>query len=86
LDNQGNFLQQLPITLNQKISFWKDDITYLKGDELVLLNLKNKNTTAFSIPENIQAKNVVVDGNSVILYSQDKIWVFPKNQTPLKDK
>lgn len=86
LDNQGNFLQQLPINLNQKISFWKDELSYLEGDDLVFLNLKNKNKTAFSIPENIQAKNVIVDGNSVILYSQDKIWVFPKNQTPLKDK
>ncbi len=86
LDNQGNFLQQLPIKLNQKISFWKNELSYLEGDDLVLLNLKNKNKTTFSIPKNIQAKNVVIDGNSVILYNQDKVWIFPKDLTPLKDR
>lgn len=85
LDNQANFLQQLMIDLNQKISFWKQDLVYVEDGEIILLNLKNRSKNNFTLPEHIPAKNVAIDGNAVIFYNHEKIWIFPKNQTPIKD-
>ncbi|PRY85263.1 hypothetical protein [Mongoliibacter ruber] len=86
LDNQANFLQQIPIELSQKLSFWKGELVYIKDQELILFSLKNRSNISFPIPEGIPAQNVAIDATSVIFYNHEKVWIFPKNQTLLKDK
>lgn len=84
LDNQANFLRQLPSEFDQKLSFWKENLVYLNSGEMILQNLRNGEKKSYEIPESIPAKAVFINNKNVIFQGANKIWIFPLSQTPLQ--
>ncbi|EOZ95811.1 hypothetical protein A33Q_3173 [Indibacter alkaliphilus LW1] len=86
LDNQANFLQQIPKNLNQKLSFWKNSLLSIEEGNLILTNFQNSKQDSFSIPEGITADQVSINAYAVIFYGKEKVWIYPKGESPLSEK
>jgi len=85
-DNQANFIRSLPVRLEQKLSFWTNNLIFISGDEIVLLNFQSGIQENIILPENIQTKNILVNQNRVILFGANQITLYKKEDTPLRDK
>lgn len=85
LDNQGNFLRNIPQVIHQKLAFWKNSILYTDGSDLISLNFLSGLKSTIPLPSELKNYQVRVNSSQVIFYNESKVLVYQKNKTPLKD-
>jgi hypothetical protein len=84
LDNQGNFIKKIPENIEQKLSFYKNNLILIKGKKLVLLNYQTGIQKTFPLPEELSSFHVTANRYHLILYNDRKVLIYPIDQTPLK--
>lgn len=85
-DNQANFIRSLPIVLNQKLSFWKNNLIFISKGEITLMSFQSGVQENIPLPLNASSKNILVNQNSVLLFDTDQIYIYKKEETPLRGK
>lgn len=74
-DNQGNFLIQHPIILDQKLSFLNDHLYYTEDGTVCRLNVLSGEKETLQLPE-VSFDKVAVSASRMIFYSADSIVVY----------
>ncbi|ERM84441.1 hypothetical protein P872_25125 [Rhodonellum psychrophilum GCM71 = DSM 17998] len=85
-DNQANFIRSLPIVLDLKLSFWKNNLVFISKGEIILMNFQSGIQEKIPLPANSNSKNILVNPNSVLLFDPGQISIYKKEDTPLRNK
>ena len=83
LDNQGNFIKRIKAESDQKLSFWKSNLVYLKDRKIVLVNFQSDETEEIEVPIGFEPKAVVINKNNVFFFDNKQVWMYSKSETPL---
>lgn len=85
-DNQANFIRAVPIVMDKKLSFWKNNLVFISEGKIILANFQSRVQEIIPTPINMDSKNILVNQNSVLLIETDQISIYKKENTPLRDK
>lgn len=85
-DNQANFIRSVPIVMDKKLSFWKNNLIFISEGKIILANFQSRVQEIIPTPINMDSKNILVNQNSVLLIETDQISIYKKENTPLRDK
>ncbi|MFD2203585.1 hypothetical protein [Shivajiella indica] len=85
LDNQGNYIKNLKIKLDQKLSFWKNYLVFRENDHLVLLDFQTGKREEFDLPEKLLPNNIMINQYAVFFFDENKVLLYSKVNSPLKN-
>lgn len=80
-DNQGNFLNQHPVQLKQKMSVYEDCLYYVKDENVRQLNLNTGEELRYKVPQSATQEKIMVGPGTMVFYSNELIQVFNYKKT-----
>jgi len=85
LDNQGNFIKNIPIEIDHRLSFFENNLIFNELDQLKVLNYQSGQERAFLLPEELLNFQVIANRYQVIFYNDREVMIYSLEQSPLKD-
>ncbi|WP_291788087.1 hypothetical protein [Cecembia sp.] len=85
LDNQGNFIKNIPKEITQRLSFLESNLIFNELGKLKLLNYQSGQENVFSLPDELLNYHVIANRYQLIFYNDRRVMIYPLEQSPLKD-
>ncbi len=82
-DNQGNFIRLLKQEVNQKLSFWKENLVFLENENMVMMDYQSGLKKEIPIPNAMKNQKILIHQDYVLLYDQNGIRIYKKEKTGL---
>lgn len=76
-DNQGNFLQKVPIQIEQRMCFYKEHLFWIAGEKLKMYSLATKAIFDLGKLPQSEIQSIQIGQEIMTLLSKDRIKVYP---------
>ena len=85
LDNQANFIKNIPENVGQNLSFFRNNLIYTVEDQLMLLNFLSGAIKTFPLPKTLHGLKVAANQYQIIFYDNRRMIIYPIEASPLGD-
>ncbi|MGY6522325.1 MAG: hypothetical protein ACXIUD_11380 [Mongoliitalea sp.] len=80
-DNQGNYIRKHDMIIDQKLSFWKNNLVFTEGDYLILMDFQTGQRSTYLLPKEVKNMSVMMGPRHLVCYGNNQLRIYDIQQS-----
>ncbi|GHB42662.1 hypothetical protein GCM10008106_24590 [Mongoliitalea lutea] len=80
-DNQGNYIRKHDTIIEQKLSFWKNNLVFTEGEQLILMDFQTGQRSSYLLPKEVKNMSVMMGPRHLVCYGNNQLRIYDIQQS-----